>query len=134
MPLLRGELVHSGRGDAYREVPLKAVARQVLGEWLAERQRLAVDGEQALFLGRGGRRFAKRSVGDVVRGVGLDAGMHLSAHVLRDTFLTALVRRGADLVLVADLAGHRRVETTRRYSLPSDADGGSAIERPQIDN
>ena len=93
MPLLRGELVHSGRGDAYREVPLKAVARQVLGEWLAERQRLAVDGEQALFLGRGGRRFAKRSVGDVVRGVGLDAGMHLSAHVLRDTFLTALVRR-----------------------------------------
>ena len=33
--------------------------------------------------------------------------------------LTNLVRRGNDLVLVAEVAGHKRLETTRRYSLPS---------------
>jgi hypothetical protein len=34
---------------------------------------------------------------------------------------------------LAELAGHRRLETTRRYSLPSDVDRLLAVERPQID-
>lgn len=126
-------IVRSGKGDAYREVPLNALVRQVLDEWLTERRRLVGDGERALFLGRGGRRLAKRSVDDVVRGLGQDAGVKLSPHTLRHTFLTAMVRQGSDLVLVAELAGHRRLETTRRYSLPSDADRLLAVERLQID-
>jgi site-specific recombinase XerD len=126
-------IVRSGKGDAFREVPLNALARQVLEEWLRERKRLAGAGERALFIGRGGRRLAKRSVDDVVRGIGKDAGVRLSAHVLRHTCLTGMVRQGTDLVLVAELAGHRRVETTRRYSLPSEADRALAVERLQID-
>src|SRR4051794_34777749 len=42
-------VVLSGKGDAYREVPLNALVRQVLDEWLGERTRLAVEGERALF-------------------------------------------------------------------------------------
>jgi len=102
-------------------------------EWLAEREARAGEGERALFVGRGGRRLSKRSVDDVVRGLGEDAGVKLSAHALRHTFLTRMVRQGSDLVLVAELAGHRRLETTRRYSLPSDADRLLAVERLQID-
>jgi site-specific recombinase XerD len=104
-------VVRSGKGDAYREVPLNALVRQVLEEWLGERQRLAAQGERAAFVGRGGRRLSKRSVDDVVRSLGGDAGVTLSAHVLRHTFLTRMVRQGSDLVLVAELAGHRRLET-----------------------
>jgi site-specific recombinase XerD len=126
-------VVRSGKGDAYREVPLNALVRQVLEEWLGERQRLAAAAERAVFVGRGGRRLSKRSVDDVVRGLGDDAGVKLSAHLLRHTFLTRMVRQGSDLVLVAELAGHRRLETTRRYSLPSDADRLLALERLQID-
>ncbi|MDQ3879570.1 MAG: tyrosine-type recombinase/integrase [Chloroflexota bacterium] len=126
-------VVRSGKGDAYREVPLNALVRQVLEEWLGERQARAAEGERALFVGRGGRRLSKRSVDDVVRRLGQDAGVTLSAHVLRHTFLTRMVRQGSDLVLVAELAGHRRLETTRRYSLPSDADRLLAVERLQID-
>ena len=126
-------IVRSGKGDAYREVPLNALVRQVLEEWLAERKPKAGDGERALFVGRGGRRLSKRSVDDVVRGLGEDAGVKLSAHVLRHTFLTRMVRKGSDLVLVAELAGHRRLETTRRYSLPSDVDRLLAVENLQID-
>ena len=36
-------IVRSGKGDAYREVPLNALVRQVLEEWLAERKSKAVD-------------------------------------------------------------------------------------------
>jgi site-specific recombinase XerD len=107
--------------------------RQVLDEWLAERQTKAGEGEQALFVGRSGRRLSKRSVDDVVRRLGEHAGVKLSAHALRHTFLTRMVRQGSDLVLVAELAGHRRLETTRRYSLPSDDDRLLAVERLQID-
>jgi site-specific recombinase XerC len=66
-------IVRSGRGDTYREVPLNALVRQVMEEWLTDRERCAVAGERALFVGRGGRRLAKRSVDDVVRGFGCDA-------------------------------------------------------------
>jgi site-specific recombinase XerD len=128
-------VVRSGKGDAYREVPLNALVRQVLGEWLLERKTKVVDGggERSLFVGRSGRRLSKRSVDDVVRGLGKDAGISLSAHILRHTFLTRMVRQGSDLVLVAELAGHRRLETTRRYSLPSDIDRLLAVENLQID-
>jgi len=44
-----------------------------------------------------------------------------------------LVRGGNDLVLVAELAGHRRLETTRRYSLPSAADRQAAMDAIEIE-
>ncbi len=59
--------------------------------------------------------------------------MELSAHVLRHTCLTNLVRGGNDLVLVAEIAGHKRLETTRRYSLPSIEDRERAMEELRVD-
>src|SRR3954471_13699477 len=67
-------VVRSGKGDAYREVPVNALVRQVLEEWLGERARRAGEAERALLVGRGGRRLSKRSVDDAVRGLGEDAG------------------------------------------------------------
>ena len=90
-------------------------------------------GERALFLGPRGVRLAPRSVDRVVRGVADQAGLRLSAHVLRHTCVTNLVRGGNDIVLVAELAGHRRLETTRRYSLPSAADRQAAMEALELE-
>ena len=56
-----------------------------------------------------------------------------SAHTLRHTCLTRLVRAGNDIVLVAELAGHARLETTRRYSVPSDADRQAAMDALTVD-
>ena len=39
-------IVRSGKGDAYREVPLNALVRQVLQEWLEQRPLLAGEGER----------------------------------------------------------------------------------------
>ena len=55
----------------------------------------------------------------IVRKVGRECGLEISAHLLRHSCLTNLVRGGHDLVLVAEIGGHRRLETTRRYSLPT---------------
>lgn len=123
--------IRSGKGGAGRSVPLNAVVRAMLSEWLKERK--APVGERAVFVTRRGGRLSARSADDAVRKVASDAPLEISAHVLRHTCLTNLVRGGEDLVMVAELAGHRRLDTTRRYSLPSQADRQAAMERLERD-
>jgi site-specific recombinase XerD len=125
-------VIRSGKGDLYREVPLNPSCRQILTDWL--RERAAADGERALFIGPQGRRLSARAVDLVVRSVAARAELKLSAHTLRHTCVTNLVRSGNDLVLVAELAGHRRLETTRRYSLPSAADRQAAMDALEIED
>ena len=127
-------VVREGKGDAYREVPLNAEARAALDDWTAvQRGQLGASAERALFISRKGARLSTRAIDLVIRSLASDAELTLSAHTLRHTCLTRLVRGGADIVLVAELAGHRRLETTRRYSLPSQADRQDAMERLQVE-
>ena len=127
-------VIRSGKGDVYRELPLNPSCRNALEPWIKQRGERVADGERALFVGPKGRRLSPRAVDLVVRGVGERAGFGLSAHVLRHTCVTNLVRAGNDLVLVAELAGHRRLETTRRYSLPSDTDRQAAMDAIEIEH
>jgi site-specific recombinase XerD len=127
-------IVRSGKGDAHREIPLNPSARTALEAWLTARREVAAQGERALFVGRTGRRLTPRAIDLVVRKVAAAAGLELSAHVLRHTCITKLVRAGHDVVLVAELAGHRRLETTRRYSLPSHADRQQAMDGLEVED
>ncbi len=127
-------IVRMGKGNTYREVPLNAEVRTALDTWLEQRKQLVGQrNELALFLTKRGTRLATRSIDDVVRRIGQEANLSLSAHILRHTCLTSLVRNGNDLVLVAELAGHKRLETTRRYSLPTAADREAAMEGLKVD-
>ena len=54
-------------------------------------------------------------------------------HVLRHTFATTLVRGGTDLVIVAELLGHARLETTRAYTRPSAEDRTRALDLLLVD-
>jgi integrase/recombinase XerC len=130
-------IVRLGKGHTYREVPLNSEVREALTAWLHERHKqFAVapgsPDERALFLSRHGQRLSARAIDLVLRRLARAAGLSLSAHTLRHTCLTNLVRQGTDLVLVAELAGHKRLETTRRYSLPSADDREAAMERLRV--
>lgn len=129
----KGVLAVVGKREVQREVPLNALVRQVLEEWLEQRKELGTAGERALWVSRTGGRLSARSADRDVRAVAAAAGLELSAHTLRHTCLTGLVRRGNDLVMVAELAGHQKLETTRRYTLPSATDRQRAVEDLQID-
>jgi integrase len=54
--------------------------------------------------------------------------LHTVTAETRHTFGTRLVREGYDLVLVAELMGHARLDQVRRYSLPTQADRQRAID------
>lgn len=125
--------VRSGKGDQFREVPLNRPVREALDVWLALRRERVAPGEAALFVGPKGRRLSPRAIDTVVRKTARRGGLRISAHVLRHTCVTNLVRAGNDIVLVAELAGHRRLETTRRYSLPSQADRQAAMDALEIE-
>ncbi len=127
-------IVRSGKGETYREVPLNAEVRKTLKNWLKERSKRFPDrSDPALFLSLKGRRLSTRAIDLTLRRLGHDANLELSAHVLRHTCLSNLVRHGNDLVLVAEVAGHKRLETTRRYSLPSAEDREAAMEGLQVE-
>lgn len=104
-------------------------AREAVREWLLERstkfENKSVD--DALFLNPQGKRLSTASLDLIVRKIGQSCGLDLSAHVLRHTCLTNLVRSGNDLVIVAEIGGHKRLETTRRYTLPSLTDKEKAM-------
>ena len=123
----KGVVVYKGKPGPFGYHP------EEVETWLAKRPESVAGGEAALFVGYHGGRMTPRAVDLVIRRVGADAGFTLSAHVLRHSFCTNLVRAGHDLVLVAELAGHRRLDTTRRYSLPSAADKQAAIDAIAVD-
>ena len=133
--------VRAGKGDAYRDVPLNSPCRTALDEWITARtkqliahaakgagERETTSQPSALWLSSSGKRMSTRAIDLVIRRLAAEAGLELSAHVLRHTCVTNLIRSGADVVMVAEIAGHRRLDTTRRYSLPSQADKDAALE------
>ena len=116
-----GELIiRHGKGDRRRIVPLNRPARAALREWLADRaahhSRPSVT-SGPLWISRTGEPLSVRSLSKIVTAVMATAGIEDSAHALRHTVATRLVRdHGHDLVLVADILGHADVKTTRRYA------------------
>jgi integrase/recombinase XerC len=77
-----------GKGRKSRIVPVGRYAVAALKEWLKERAALALTGENALFVGQGGRRLGPRAVQSRVkywaRRQGLN--MHVHPHLFRHSF------------------------------------------------
>ena len=134
-------IVRAGKNDATRTVPLAdASAREAVAGW--KRERAAWPGAEsgALLLNRRGGRLSDRVVNLLLDELAADADLvdengrpALSAHTLRHTFGTNLTRSGVDVVTVAQLMGHKRLETTRRYTLPTQADMEAAVAQLPTD-
>jgi site-specific recombinase XerD len=122
-------IIRTGKGNTYREVPLNTAIKTALSAWLEQRsQKFPKTKQIAFFLNRQGLPLSARALDLRLRKIAKNTGLTFSAHTLRHTCLTNLVRNGNDLVLVAEIAGHKRLETTRRYSLPTLADKMQALE------
>jgi len=91
--------------------------------------------EKALFLNRFGRRLSARAVQILVARYGRQAGLSspVHPHLLRHTFATHLVDRGADIRVVQELLGHARTVTTQIYTHVSEAQKRRAYERGFFD-
>lgn len=133
----KGTLRVFGKGSKPREVPVHPTLGTLLQTWLAERAGWpGADRERALFLSRrGGGRLTARAASDVFTAITTHAGLEdaTTAHVGRHTFVTRLIRGGEDLITVAELAGHARLETLKVYSQPTEADKQNALRHLTVD-
>ena len=90
----------------------------------------------ALFLNQRGQRLSVRGAHAIITGIAATGGLEeedTTVHILRHTFATTLVRGGTDLVIVAELLGHARLETTRGYTRPSAEDRTRALDLLLVD-
>ncbi|MFY0516464.1 tyrosine-type recombinase/integrase [Lysinibacillus sp. UGB7] len=115
-----GEIkVRHGKGNKERDIPINKKTRDVLSMYLESR----TDKSVALFYGRKGGRLGKRGVQHIMA----DYGVH--AHKFRHTFITDLVRKQFDLVLIQTLSGHASMDILSRYARPSKEDLQGAVEK-----
>jgi integrase/recombinase XerD len=110
-----------GKGNRQRVIPMGSKAIAALAAYLkAARPRLARGraAAQALFLNRRGGRLSRQSCWKLLRRYARAAGITraLSPHVLRHSFATHLLERGADLRAVQEMLGHASVGTTQVYT------------------
>ncbi len=80
--------------------------------------------EHALFYSTQRRRMSVRSVENLVEKYAshVTTTKHITPHKLRSTYGTALYRETGDIYLVADVLGHKNVDTTRRHYAAMDDD------------
>jgi site-specific recombinase XerD len=117
--------VRQGKGAKHRTVPLNADVRHALGVYLAVRPRTDDD---HCFLGQRGRGLSEQAVWYLVTKYARQAGLEdVSPHTLRHSFGKQLLDATKDLVAVAALLGHEKLETTAIYTQPSERDLARAV-------
>lgn len=117
LSLETAELRVTGKGRKERIVPIGRQAEGALQRYLAARSDL-VPRDQALFVGRRGRRLSVRWVQVLVKRYGaIGAGRpDLHPHALRHSCATHMLEGGADLRAIQEFLGHSSLATTQRYT------------------
>ncbi|MBR0118937.1 MAG: tyrosine-type recombinase/integrase, partial [Eubacterium sp.] len=80
--------------------------------------------EDALFLSTQRKRISVRTVEDLVKKytARVTPNKHITPHKLRSTYGTNLYKESGDIYLVADVLGHKDVNTTRKHYAAVDED------------
>jgi integrase/recombinase XerD len=117
--LEEGFLICRGKGGKERIVPLGGSACGAVRAYLTGARPL-LDKRAAgpLFLTRRGGAFTRQGFWKLLKGYAKKAGLaaKISPHVLRHSFATHLLERGADLRSVQLMLGHSQITTTQIYT------------------
>jgi integrase/recombinase XerD len=112
-------LLSRGKGGKERIVPIGSAAVKAVEEYLADgRPKFLKNPTDILFLSRLGGAFTRQGFWKMLRAYGRSAKLtaKVHPHVLRHSFATHLLERGADLRAVQAMLGHSQITTTQIYT------------------
>lgn len=116
-------LVIDGKGGKDRSVPIHPTLRVELERVAPTRPTWAVVGR------RDHQVLTPKSLAHLFERWLPALGVQISAHRLRHSFATELLRNGADLRAIQELLGHSSLETTQRYLMLGSRQLREAIDR-----
>ena len=105
-----------GKGSKERIVPLGESAGAAIADYMKVRR--VKKPTNYLFLNHVGGKLSRMGFWKILRAYGLRGGIKkkLTPHVLRHSFATHLLERGADLRAVQTMLGHADISTTEIYT------------------
>jgi integrase/recombinase XerD len=116
-----GYLTCIGKGDKQRIVPLGQVAADWVRRYLSEARPALLKSRKSSWLfvnAKGGGQLSRVGFWKILKEYGIKAGVsrEISPHVLRHSFATHLLERGADLRAIQMMLGHADLSTTQIYT------------------
>lgn len=127
----KGELtIRSGKGSKHRSVPLNVDARKAISDYLEVRpDTRAIPERNKLIQGERGN-LNRQAINKIIKKYSNRAGFENSIHPhsLRHQLGRDLIRNGSDIISVAEILGHSDINTTRRYTLPTEEEKINALE------
>lgn len=107
-----------GKGGKERIVPIGKKAMHAIDHYLAFRDGVASERQDALFVGQGDRPIHRISVWKLVKFYAQQAGISktIFPHTFRHSFATHLLDNGADVRIIQELLGHTDISSTDRYT------------------
>lgn len=115
-----GYLTCVGKGSKVRVVPIGRSALAALREYIEGGRSQLFKGkmQNLLFANRNGTRMTRQGFWKIIAAYGRKANLqvHIKPHLLRHSFATHLLQRGADLRSVQMMLGHSDISTTQIYT------------------
>ena len=116
-----GYLTCMGKGGKERVIPIGRAATEWVQRYLGSGRPNLLKGRASVYLfvnARGGRSLSRVGFWKIIKKYGRQAGVSrdLSPHVIRHSFATHLLERGADLRVIQTLLGHADLSTTQIYT------------------
>ena len=116
--LKQNQFIVTRKGGSQAMLYFSDEVKEALLLWLKKRSTLKLEGnESAMFISLQNKRIGVRAVEKLVKKYAEQASplKNISPHKLRSTFGTNLYRETKDIYIVADVLGHKDVNTTKKH-------------------